>query len=327
MKSILFVNTSKEQCGVHQYGLNFFNLLRESSLFSCEYITPDSPSELAARLNFKRNIEKSEYDYIIFNYHQATTTKDYHPRIELHTGAKNICLFHDFYADIEDGIRKNMFYSSFMVGDSTIDHNKDMNIYGIGRILFEYDLSKEHQKTDVISAGSFGFSGGHKKYHQVVELMQESYDEAVININIPPNNSSHVETIEFLKNNPVVKRIHQAVKKPGIKVNVTHDFLSQEDTIRFLAKNTINIFSLDMPNTAGPGISSSLDAALSAKRPMAISNSFMFRHMLKYKLPITIEDNSVKDIIDRGFSIFDDVCHDWSRKNVLNRIESIILRS
>ena len=68
------------------------------------------------------------------------------------------------------------------------------------------------------------------------------------------------------------------------------DFVNENDLLIFLQSNTMNIFLYD--NLHGRGISSTIDYALSVRRPLGISDSFMFRHI--YSDEICLYKNSIQ---------------------------------
>ena len=52
----------------------------------------------------------------------------------------------------------------------------------------------------------------------------------------------------------------------------------------------------------GRGLSSTIDYAVSVDTPLIVNNSNMFRHLLSERPEISIENNSINDIIDMGIS-------------------------
>ena len=103
---------------------------------------------------------------------------------------------------------------------------------------------------------------------------------------------------------------------PGIKLNITHDFKDDSDTLKFLASNDINVF---LYGENGEGISSVIDYALSVKRPIAISKSRMFRHIMNNA--ILIDNNSIEEIIERGTGPLERFYSDWSTNNFRTELD------
>jgi hypothetical protein len=97
---------------------------------------------------------------------------------------------------------------------------------------------------------------------------------------------------------------------PSIKLNITHNYLSTEELLKFLASNDINIF---LYGTCGQGLSSTLDYALSVKRPLAINSNMMFKHVVKDE--IIVEKNTIMEIYNRGIEPLQEYYDRWSTKN------------
>ena len=309
---VLFINTQKNRCGVHQYGIDFFNLLKESKILATDYAMCASLAEVAElqRLN--------SYDAILYNYHNGTTTSAFSPSLQKSLQAKNICILHDIHQLPES---EGGFYDRVIMGDPGIGKISN-RIEGYGRIIPEF--SDVVGKGDILRVGSFGFNMGHKNYALIVQMVQAEYDEAEININIPPYNSTEEQTVDMVRNSHEVHSIFASRYKPGIVLNITHDFMDQDQVIKFLARNDLNVFPFGAV-APGSGISSSLDLAIASKKPFAVSSRCqLFRHVLDYGLPITIENNSIHDIILRGTKVLDPIYRDWSRSNTLGTIENLI---
>ena len=68
---------------------------------------------------------------------------------------------------------------------------------------------------------------------------------------------------------------------------IFNDFFPNEDILKFLKSNDMNIFLYDY-NKSIPddeiGISSVIDYALSVRKPLGISNSLMFKHIYSDKI-------------------------------------------
>ncbi|MEQ1554332.1 MAG: methyltransferase domain-containing protein, partial [Ferruginibacter sp.] len=112
------------------------------------------------------------------------------------------------------------------------------------------------------------------------------------------------------------------IKKEGIKLELTHDFLEEKELLDFLAKNDINVFLYK--DKDGRGISSVIDYALAVKKPIAVSNSPMFRHIIANNPTICITNFSLKEILKKGFQPLESVATDWDKTNILWEYERIL---
>jgi hypothetical protein len=121
--------------------------------------------------------------------------------------------------------------------------------------------------------------------------------------------------------NHIQKCINFLKKFPNLRLKYSHEYLTNEELITFLKKNDINIFFYK--DKRDRGISSVLDYALSACKPIAISECNMFRHVHD-KLIIYNNKNSLKSILSRGDKIVKKYCKEWSPKNILWEYEIIL---
>jgi len=157
--------------------------------------------------------------------------------------------------------------------------------------------------------GSIGFALGHKNWEKIITLVEKEFDEAIINLHMPNSyycdqngNGSRSHAMDCRNN----------VTKPGIKLNITHNLFTNDELINFLNENDLNIFMYD--ELRGSGCSSALDFALCVNRPIAISNSYMFRHV--YDDSICIDKHSLADIMKNGTQHLDKYRKSWSHKNL-----------
>jgi hypothetical protein len=77
----------------------------------------------------------------------------------------------------------------------------------------------------------------------------------------------------------------------------------------------------------GRGISSVLDYALSVQRPVALTKSYQFKHMIDASPSIFIEDRSIKDILEDNIIPLEPYYEKWSKENLIKDYEYIIGRT
>lgn len=107
-------------------------------------------------------------------------------------------------------------------------------------------------------------------------------------------------------------------------MHISHDFLSREQLLNFLAGNTLNAFFYDVHKRRG--ISSTIENALAVDRPLAITRCGMFRHVSSASPSICIEDNSLKEIIRNGTKPLARFREDWTQARFLGSLEQIVDR-
>ena len=115
--------------------------------------------------------------------------------------------------------------------------------------------------------------------------------------------------------------INRIITKPGIKLEISTNFLSDEEIIQWLSENTINCYFYDKLECSG--IASSPDYAIAAKKPIAINNSAMFKNLHNLEPSIEIEKNSLKQIIENGITPLIPIYNKYTKENVLKDYENI----
>ena len=315
MKTVLFLNHMHANCGVYQYGLRLYKIIKSTENINYIYI------EIGSLEDYNRCIVSYTgiIDAIIYNYHQITMT--WLNNTSIQHAVKNIGIPHesidtmfDIICNIDpDGLEDNNHFSL----PRPIFENID-NILRDKSSSTETDsFINEYQSTGLPIFGSFGFGFDNKGFDKIVMMVNESYDNAVIKLVIPvahydPNN---MQTIINMKN----KCLQQKTKE-GIKIMITHTFFSNDDILRFLASNTMNIFLYDKMN--GRGNSSTIDYALSVKKPIGISDSYMFRHI--YNDKICLYNTSIAECLQTSTEYCNQYLEKYSHINIINKFKDII---
>lgn len=296
---ILFVNSTEPQCGIHQFGKRTANLIKDSTKYEFLYLVTDNWNTLIQTV-FTYDIKA-----VIFNYYPATMPWISHGLLNMLELPK-LALYHelpitgfDYYIHLDP-----TFFESG-------------NRFTTGRPLFEYN--KTWALPPIPTVGSFGFGFHNKGYHKIVQQVQEEFDDAIVRFHIP---YAHFGDEYGQSATEIGNYCKSIVHKPGIRVEVTHHFMDDEQVLDFLAQNTINCFFFD--NMYGRGISSSIDYALSVKRPIATTNTWMFRHIRNAYPTITIDNAPLKWIIDNGNTPLEPYQQMWSKENLIKDYERIL---
>lgn len=300
---ILFINSCEKQCGIYQYGKRLYDILKKSNN---KYIYQEM-SNIEEYLSLINN----EYDCILYNYHPDTLFwLNDNNKSKTH---KNIAFYH------EGGL--------FLTFDYVISVNP-VDINSISRCLVENITKQEiideeikefinYKRDGDIIIGSFGFGFHNKGFTKIIDIVNEQYDSAIIKL-VMPNSffgdndgkiSLHVEEL-----------CHQHNKKEKIKLLITHKFLTDTELLDFLSSNDINLFLYDKMEGRGP--SSTIDYALSVKKPIGISNSSMFNHI--YDDKICVYKNSINDIINNSTTYLSQFNEKWSNENLISQCEIYI---
>jgi hypothetical protein len=105
----------------------------------------------------------------------------------------------------------------------------------------------------------------------------------------------------------------------GIELEVNHNFMGHEEVLHFLRGSDINVFLYDKHETRS--LSSTIDYALSVKKPIAISNSVMFKHIQSATPSICVDDLTLPEIIANGITPLEPFYEQHSNKKLLEKYE------
>jgi hypothetical protein len=305
--NVLFLNHKKQQCGVYQYGIRLFNILKTTDKSYHFYQEVDSLTEYQRIFEDHKNI-----DIVIYNFHEVTM-----PWLNKNTINKsvvNLGIMHETQADYFD-VRINI--------DPTF---KDCeNHFSIGRPIFHNaaEILKDYQpstdsihsfihykKANVPTFGSFGFGQSHKKFENIVKLVNEQYNEAIIKIVMPL--ADFIPDRDYT-NHMVRDACLRNMKKPDIQLMITHEFFTNEDVLCFLNSNDMNMFLYE--SNGYP--SSVTDYAVSLKKPFGISNYPIFKHI--YSDDICLSEVGIKDCMANSRQHCDKYLELYSKENMINK--------
>lgn len=304
MKTVLLVNHREKQCGVFQYGDILGNaLLRYGKEVKWEY------ERILTIEQYWKTLARIQPNAVIFNYHPATLSLSY--GVVDVTKVPTFGIVHENSWFWTDPFLKHFDY--LISPDIT---NEVKGTFNMNRTIPDYDSQMDGVPKD-LTIGSFGFAFGGKGYELVIDKVQEEFNEACIRLHIPYARFGD----EFGANAKyTADTCRERVIKPNIELQVTHDFLSRKKLIHWLELNTLNCFFYD--SYPGRGISSVIDFALAARRPIAITDSNMFRHLKTWQ-SIRIEETSLKQIIRNGTTPLQNF-YNWTEENTTREYERIM---
>lgn len=308
---ILFLNHKKQACGVYQYGKRVYEILRKCIYIVFEY------KEIENILEYSSLTRNTIYKAVIYNYHVATM-----PWLNENTidhSQQNIGILHE--------CNINLFTKKISIDPNCLEA---AHLYNIPRPLIEDIPPQTSPSTSEIKKfigfqdgntpifGSFGFGFENKGFSKIVKMINEQYDKAIIKFIIPhavfdPNPHRNMETS---------KKCFEENVKQNIILMIHTEFISEQDLLSFLRSNTMNIFLYDQSNVDLNGISSTIDYALSARRPLGISDSFMFRHI--YSDEICLYKNSIQTCMENSLAYCEKFLSLYSHQNMIDKFYSII---
>jgi hypothetical protein len=307
-RRVLFISHPQEECGVHQFGKQVFDAISLSKKYDLFYQDVTTPKDL------KDAIERVKPDAMIVNWYSQTLAQ-ISPNDYRSAKVPVIGIMHEVTDDVADKFDDSLF-STYVVHDSTI-WTVNPRVHLFPRPLITYTNTKPLPKITTI--GSFGFATPSKNFEGLVSYVNSKFDECIIKLHMP--NSWFAD-----RDGSSARRVANACKslitKPGIKLEVSFDFKTINETIDFLASNTINAFFYYPSN--GRGISSAVDLAMASGRPVALCKVDMFRHLFDVKPSIFVEDNDIKTIISNGTAPFEHLKQKWTANNLCSSYEQLL---
>lgn len=296
---VLFVNHKQQQCGVYQFGKRIYELSRNSQNIHYDYIEVERLSDFEERIN------QFQPDCILYNWYPVTMSWLGENWVQSHKNYKHYFIFHD------GNVRQN--YDLYLFSGS---EGKDISFKKsiiLPRPLFSY--REEYPDNELMTVGSFGFGGWQKGFTRLVEIVNSQFDKAIINIQMPFAFFGDRYGNETRK---VADACRNLNTNPGVTLNIDHKFLSNDSTLRFLAKNDINVF---LYKSSNQGLSSVIDYALSVKRPIAITNDSMFKHI--YKPELDIDNFSLLEIKERGTAPLQEYYDKWNPDKFCGEMDKV----
>jgi hypothetical protein len=289
----LFINTSQQSCGVYQYGLRLFNILNKDNGY--DYIE-------CSTLEKFLDIEFNKYIVCIYNYHPGISGSwlDY----TYFTKIPNlIYIYHDIPID-------NVSISKML--DTTPANDR-----GVPRPLYtDNAISRiQHTEHNKPVIGSFGYASHRKNFDKIISLVHRDFPDGA-HVRIQTTKAYY----DYHQPNDIYTRCMSEMKNANISLEFITDTYSEEQIFNFLCSNDLNVFLYD--EAPGAGCASVLDFAISSNRPIAISDSNMFRHV--YSDSICAYKRSLKDIMNDGTEYISQFQDKWSHDNLRNRVDQLI---
>lgn len=307
-RAVLFVSHKASQCGVYQFGLHVAEALKASRKYRFTYVECGAVSEYTAALDHHAPVA------VIVNYHSATMPWLNWRVLGQWPGPK-IGIMHEVTQELADAATDDLF--AFHIAPDPTLLLRNPIVFKTGRLVPRYQ--NQHAAPAVPTIGSFGFGTPGKGFERLIAETQNAFDSAVIRLNIP---SSSFFDVDGSRARAIAAHCRALVGKPGIQLELHHDFLSEEQLLDFLGQNSLNAFFYDYQS--GRGLASAIDFALAVQRPIAITKSSMFRHIFGVSPPITIEASPLSDILARGFMPLERCAAEWTHENLVWDYERIV---
>lgn len=297
MAKILIINSSDQVCGVWQYGNNLYHIVQKSAKHQYDQYFFKDKEQLEKLIN--------HYDLLIFNWHEKLF-----PWLD-NNFIKKISIpvvfigGHDCYPSFQN--------QAHIIDANSVNEATEKST-PIPRPILKIDPKQNPERTTI---GSCGFNYLSKNFDKIVRLVSQSYDDALIKLHIAQHNGGI--KIEYILNQ--IQNELYSLNKPNIDVEVSVDFLSANELIKFLSSNTINVFLY--PEMKDRGLSSVIDQAIASKKPFAITDSYMFRH-ISYESKFLLSKNSLFNIASFGTKHIEPFWEEYSEEKLIKKMDQIV---
>ncbi len=304
MKKVLFISRKAERCGVNDYGKRVNSILQNSSLFQIHFREIETAQEYADCYN------EIIPDLVLYNYYPVILPFITNEFISPIRHIPHIVIYHEV----------GLYFSpnGIIDIDSTKEENIDSFLFSSPRPLFNYPY-KEIKLNPYPYIGSFGFGFPDKNFPKIAELVCAQFEKAKIRLNIPFATFGDADGSKARGEADKVRDVISKSGNNGIELEINHDFLEHENLLDFLRENDLNIFLYDKHETRS--LSSTIDYALSVRKPIAISDSAMFRHIRNSSPSICVDDLTLPQIIENGIEPLKQFYETHSREKLLEKYE------
>jgi hypothetical protein len=327
MKKIAFVTNSAIRCGIHQYGRAVHRVLSASSKFEYKFtptINEFQANDVQDKQQWTNWLKHMDCDAILYN-HCHNTMNWLDQEVVAGVGKPQFLITgHDIFSTFP-GITHHFVTNPLF-------ENTDTHSALLRPLLLDHDLQYQ-PPGETIKVGTVGLAYTSKNLPLLVRYVNESFPSTQkVELNIhatvgkyTPGSEQHIDR--------AIKTC-SAFAADNVTVKFTTEFVeSLDDVVNMLHNNDINVFLYnDEPNRFA--VSSALDLALSARKPVAISDSSMFAHArhvrdivvdtmeLQYSTGKQI--NWIPDILKAGMSPTQEFYQRWAPDKFIDIIEQKI---
>jgi hypothetical protein len=311
LSTILFVNHRRRRCGVHEFGDEIWRQLAASKRFNFVLVECDSIEDL---LN---EVERYAPAAIVFNYHP--TTMPWAPSAAIASAdVPTIGVIHDVTTEMADGWR-GPFFDRLVTHDPGLRSSNSLFVPA-PRPLPRYRPTAVPPETGPIRVGSFGFASPDKGFEQLMQAAQDSFDECLIRLHMPAGDFSDSDGTLARE---LVKQCRSLIRKKGVSLEVSHEFIPRDQLLEFLASNHINALFYE-PDRGLGGISSAADLAIASGRPMALRRGKMFRAFDSARPSIFIDDLTLAAILANGTTPLQPSLSAWTQQALVDVYEQAV---
>ncbi len=236
---------------------------------------------------------------------------------------KHVVLDADATQKSVNNFHSSKFYNfdSYISIDPSLDIEFCTNVYKVSHLRPDV-IAPEYIDTGIVKIGFHGSATLNKGILELTDYVQQNFDDAELRFHCPLDYVHGGNSNKILLDN--IDMVKNKIYKPGIKFFITTDIVSDQELINRISQNTVNCyFNRNDPYSL---TSSSVHAALSARRPIAIRKSKPTIGYWNVNPSICVEENSITNIIKNGFEPLEFLYEKHSPTNICKEFESIVSR-
>ena len=302
----MFYNSVGAFCSIWESGKMCYNILKNSDKYDMSYS--------------EERVFDYTYDFVVVNQHFEVNNWVTCEMVK-QFGKPVYCIVTEITQGMYPIGLSPDFYTGYIVLDPSISDCG--NIYGFCRPLEDIKIGNKlhilnHEHTNIPIIGSFGFPNDGKKWGEIIRQVNKEFDRAIIRFNAPCG--SYVDTDIYERN---IKKIREdaltEITKPGISFELTNIHYTKEELVEWCSKNTINIFFY---YRGGSGLAAVTDQAITANRPLLVTDCPTFRHIHMYLK--CYPNIGIKQAITETVKGVETMRKDWTSSAFLSKFERIL---
>lgn len=314
----VFINTAKASCSIFESGRMVYNCISESDHYTLDYFSLDmiDVSLLATKGQIKRLDDPESvgsqltngYDFWVFNWHFVTMAPFLDPPSIGRLPGPKFTVVLELEPNDPLKLAPPDVFDGYIALDPTVAATS--KIFPFPRPLEGEPYKGPPKVSQIPIIGSFGFGTPGKGFELLVEAVNREFSQAVIRINVPRGTyTTSTDCIHGREYEKHIASLCKKIAKPGIEVEFTHDFMSEEQLIVWCASNDLNCF---MYTRRQPGLSATTDQAIISGRPLLTISNDTFRHIHRYIPPYPLL--SLRRAMETTIPLVQTMQRDWSRK-------------
>jgi hypothetical protein len=298
VKTVLFVTHKAVRCGIAQYGFDTVRELQKSKKYNVIHARVESKLELDEEMK-----KAVKVDAMIWNYpvQLRAWADENNPknRNQIPTALIN----HDSSTQSGiDGSYRSPYFSDFIYFNPNLISTKSF-VHVIPRLVKKFNIKgRVFEPTMFPIVGTFGFATTVKKLKMFCDTVKDNFQGAVIRVHMAPND---VVDPTGYSSNQFMDIISENLPE-GFLVVRSSVYKSTEEMVQWLSENDLNVFFYEAGQL---GLSSSLDYAISAGKPIALNQVPAFDYLKDRHPSPFIEDypqgEALKEIIKNGDTFSD----------------------